>query len=108
MLCLEEPENGLTPKATRAVYEAIVAASTGEGASQILVSSHSPYVICEAWNGDERDFIYQVKPEDGRAVIRPFKDVIEEHQIQFAKDGVGERTKLNLGVANEVMAGYYS
>jgi hypothetical protein len=56
----------------------------------------------------ERDFIYQVKPEAGRSVIRSFASVIEEQQIHLAKDNDGERTKLNLGVANEVMAGYYS
>jgi predicted ATPase len=110
ILCLEEPENGLTPRATRAIYEAILrAASAGspEVASQLLVSSHSPFVICEAWNGEERDFIYQVKPEDGQAVIRPFAQVIEEHGIHLRKQD-GERTGLGLTTANEVMAGYYS
>ena len=110
ILCLEEPENGLTPRATRAVYEAVVEAvnaKTPEVASQALISSHSPFVICEAWNGDERDFIYQVKPEAGQSLIRPITQVISEHEIQLGKKD-GERSHLSLNTANEVMAGYYS
>lgn len=54
--------------------------------SQVLISSHSPFVICAAWNGDEREFIYQVKPESGRSLIRPFARIIEEQGIQLGKD----------------------
>ncbi|MDP9227380.1 MAG: ATP-binding protein, partial [Actinomycetota bacterium] len=110
ILCLEEPENGLTPRATRAVYEGIVAGAQGieNGvANQTLISSHSPFVICEAWNGEERDFIYQVKPEAGGSLIRPFSQIVDEHQIPLGKVH-GERKHLGLNVANEVMAGYYS
>ena len=80
VLCLEEPENGLTPRATRAVYEGMVAASGAtapEVPSQVLISSHSPFVICAAWNGDEREFIYQVKPESGPV---PHPSVCTDHR----------------------------
>lgn len=110
ILCLEEPENGLTPRATRAIYEAVVDAASATApavASQVLISSHSPFVICEAWNGDERDFIYQVKPEGGRSLIRPLSQIIDAHEIQLSKKD-GERSQLSLKTANEVMAGYYS
>jgi predicted ATPase len=110
ILCLEEPENGLTPRATRSVYEAVVEAADAEAPevpSQVLISSHSPFVICEAWNGEEREFIYQVKPEAGRGLVRPFMEIIDEQGIQLGKVG-GERKHLSLNVANEVMAGYYS
>jgi predicted ATPase len=110
VLCLEEPENGLTPRATRAVYEAIVTASEAtppEVPSQVLISSHSPFVICAAWNGDEREFIYQVKPEAGKSLIRPFAQIIEEQGIQLSKVH-GRREHLSLNVADQVMAGYYS
>jgi len=110
ILCLEEPENGLTPRATRAVYEAVVRAANAdapETSSQVLISSHSPFVICEAWNGEKREFIYQVKPEEGRGLIRPFGEIIEEQEIHLGKVH-GERKHLSLNVANEVMAGYYS
>lgn len=110
ILCLEEPENGLTPRATRAVYEAVVEAANADApeiSSQVLISSHSPFVICEAWNGEEREFIYQVKPQEGCSLIRPFGQIIEEQGIQLRKFH-GERKELGLNVANEVMAGYYS
>jgi len=110
ILCLEEPENGLTPRATRAVYEAVVEAANAkapETPSQVLIASHSPFIICEAWNGEERDFILQVKPEAGRSLIRPFRQVIDDQGIQLGKVH-GERQHLSLNVANEVMAGYYS
>ncbi len=110
LMCIEEPENGLTPKATRAFYKAVrsLAFCQDEAQrSQILISSHSPFVICEAWNGDDRDFIYQVKQQNGEAVIRPFKQVIEEEGIQLAKVE-GKRAHLSLRTADEVMAGFWS
>jgi predicted ATPase len=63
VLFLEEPENGLTPRSTRAIYDAILVATApgAEPRSQILLSSHSPFVVCNAWNGHEREFLYQVK-----------------------------------------------
>jgi transposase-like protein len=67
----------------------------------------SPFVICEAWNGNEREFIYQVKPEGGQALIRPIAQMIDEHEIHLAKKK-GERVLLSLNTANELMAGYYS
>lgn len=106
IMCLEEPENGLTPRALQAIYESVVAASA-DRTSQILMSSHSPYVICEAWNGGERDFIYQVKASDGKATVTPFADVIKKQGLQLSKVD-GKREKLNLNVANEVMHGYLS
>jgi hypothetical protein len=111
VICIEEPENGLTPNSTRFVYQAIRAAAFPEKSaqgSQILISSHSPHVICEAWNGEDRDFIYQVKPHEGRALVRPFSDVIKEHGIHLEKDLSGKRERLNLNVADLVMDGYMS
>lgn len=110
LMCIEEPENGLTPRATRAFYEAVRSlAFSGEPSqrSQILISSHSPFVICEAWNGDDRDFIYQVKVQNGAGVIRPFSQVIEEEGIQLGKVE-GKREHLSLRTADEVMAGFWS
>jgi hypothetical protein len=36
-MLMEEPENGLTPAAIEHFYSAV----------------HSPFVMCEAWNGEE-------------------------------------------------------
>ncbi len=111
VLCLEEPENGLTPRATRTIYEAIKELTVAEppaSRSQVLVSSHSPYVITEAWNGEDRDFIYQLKPDEGKALVRSFTQIVADHQIHLAIDGSGNRSRLSLNTADEVMEGYYS
>ena len=65
VLCIEEPENGLTPKATRVFYQTIHELQNASDSAQVLISSHSPFVITEVWNGGDRDFIYQVQPEPG-------------------------------------------
>lgn len=111
VLMIEEPENGLTPQAVRSFYEAVRDLATHEDPiqrSQVLLSSHSPFVICEAWNGEDREFIHQVKVVDGKAQIRRFSEVIAEHHIQLRKDKIGERTILGLATAEELMAGYLS
>lgn len=111
MLMIEEPENGLTPQAVKAFYQAvrILALNTApEQRSQVLLSSHSPFVICEAWNGEDRDFIHQVKVVDGRAAIRKFSTVVADLGIHLAKDANGQRTLLSLGNAEAIMSGYLS
>lgn len=109
LLMIEEPENGLTPQAVRSFYEAVRSLAHREDSeqrSQVLLSSHSPFVICEAWNGEDRNFIYQVKVLDGQALIRKFEQVITEEGIHLRKDKEGERTILGLATAEEVMSGY--
>jgi predicted ATPase len=109
IMCIEEPENGLTPNSTRAVYESmreVAYPPSGTPASQLLISSHSPHVIVEAWNGVDRDFIYQVRPNHGQSQLRPFTDVVAEQKMQLEKDSSGRRTRLNLNVADRVMDGY--
>jgi len=110
VMCIEEPENGLTPRATRAVYEAIRDLAFNEdlaARSQILISSHSPFVICAAWNGEDRDFIYHMKEVDGDAIVRTFGSIIGEHEIPLAKQE-GERRLLSLNTADQILEGYYS
>ncbi|MGQ0642216.1 MAG: AAA family ATPase [Gemmatimonadaceae bacterium] len=109
VLMIEEPENGLTPQAVKAFYQAVRTLAHGTDPSlrsQVLISSHSPFVICEAWNGDDREFIHQVKVEAGRARIRSFSDVIAENKIVLAKEKRGDRTHLSLANAEEIMSGY--
>ena len=58
---IEEPENGLTPQAVKSFYAAVRALAYNQNVeqrSQILLSSHSAFVMCEAWNGEDRDFIH--------------------------------------------------
>ena len=73
VMLIEEPENGLTPAALKRFYKAVGALAFQDDEahrSQVLLSSHSPFVMCEAWNGDDRDFIHQLKIEDGQCVAR--------------------------------------
>ena len=100
VLCIEEPENGLTPKATRVFYKTIRELQNAPDSAQVLMSSHSPFVITEGWNGGDRDFIYQCSPSQGIAKILKFSDALQ---------GTGSlRTdeKLGLRQADLVMDGY--
>lgn len=111
VLMIEEPENGLTPQAVNSFYRAVRELAFNESAdlrSQVLISSHSPFVICEAWNGEDRDFIHQVKVVDGMAKVRKFSEVIQEQGIHLSKDKDGERTVLSLKNAEEIMSGRFS
>ena len=103
VLCIEEPENGLTPKATRVFYKTMRALAQPESAaerSQVLLSSHSPFVIVDAWNGNERDFIYQCHPSEGMARVSKFSDVVKEGGV-LRSDGA-----LGLMLAEQVMDGF--
>jgi predicted ATPase len=111
VLMIEEPENGLTPQAIKAFYKALRSLAFNEDShqrSQVLISSHSPFVICEAWNGEDRNFIHQVKVKDSKALVRRFSSIVEEQGIQLAKDADGQRSILSLKNAEEIMSGYLS
>lgn len=111
ILLIEEPENGLTATVQRVFYNSVrqlAFANATNASTQVLISSHSPFILCEAWNGEDRDFIHQVKVEDGRAVVRKFSDAIAAQGIQLARDAEGKRTQLSLKTAEEVMSGYLS
>lgn len=103
VVCIEEPENGLTPKATRVFYRTIrdlAGAPVAAERCQVLLSSHSPFVIIDAWNGDERNFIYQCHPSEGAAKLAKFSDVVQEGG-KLRADG-----KLGLALAEQVMDGF--
>ena len=111
VMLIEEPENGLTPTALKAFYAAVRELALHDAQkerSQILMSSHSPFVICEAWNGQDRDFIHQVKSVNGQAIVKKFSDVVAENKIALGKDESGHRTVLGLRNAEEIMSGYLS
>jgi predicted ATPase len=109
VLCMEEPENGLTPNSMRAIYHSIRGLAFDESPDrrcQVLISSHSPFIICEAWNGEDRDFIYRFTPTSGRAELKTFANIIEDHKIHLRKEK-GKRANLGLEIANLVMEGIY-
>jgi hypothetical protein len=101
ILCIEEPENGLTPKATRVFYKTIrELAFAEEDAAQILISSHSPFVIVDVWNGDDRNFIYQCHPAEGSAKVEKFSEIVK--QVGTLRSG-GE---IGLALAEQIMDGF--
>jgi predicted ATPase len=102
ILCVEEPENGLTPKATRVFYETMrqLASALPPDRTQILMSSHSPFVITDAWNGGERDFIYQCSPSEGIAKLAKFSEVIKDDGVLKSNGNLG------LALAEQVMDGF--
>lgn len=111
VLMIEEPENGLTPQAIKSFYQSLrTLAFNDELAqrSQVLISSHSPFVICEAWNGEDREFIHQVKVTEGRSGVRKFSAVVSDLQSHLGKDANGKRTHLSLKNAEEIMSGRLS
>lgn len=102
VLCVEEPENGLTPKATRVFYATMrdLAKAPETERTQILMSSHSPFVITDAWNGGERNFIYQCSPSEGIAKLAKFSEVVQGAGF-LKSDGT-----LGLNLAEQVMDGF--
>jgi len=102
IFCVEEPENGLTPKATRVFYATmrVLANAAEPERTQILMSSHSPFVITDAWNGGERNFIHQCSPSDGIAKVTKFSDVVHAGG-EVRSDGT-----LGLALAEQVMDGW--
>jgi predicted ATPase len=109
IMLIEEPENGLTPTALREFYSAIRQLAQREDPtqrSQVLISSHSPFIICEAWNGDDRDFIHQVKVDKGASVVRKFSEVAKENGAVFRRDDAGRPAELGLRAAELLMSGY--
>lgn len=111
VMMIEEPENGLTPQAIKLFYQAVRRLACNEHEterSQVILSSHSPFVICEAWNGEDRDFIHQVKVTAGKASVRKFKTVLDENGVQLQKDATGQRNVISLKTAEEVMSGRFS
>lgn len=102
VLCIEEPENGLTPRATRVFYRTVreIAEGAESQRSQVLLSSHSPFVIVDAWNGDHRDFIYQCNPSEGMAKLAKLSEVVRDAGA-LRSGGV-----LGLALAEQVMDGF--
>jgi predicted ATPase len=100
ILCIEEPENGLTPKATRVFYETVRQLPAAEDHAQVLMSSHSPFVITEAWNGGDKDFIYQCSPVEGTAKLVKFSEALKGTGSLRSGEEIGLRQ------AELVMDGY--
>ena len=101
IVMLEEPELGLTPRSTKAIYEAMCAATTADEPTQLLVASHSPRILHWAAGDYGLDRVYVVTPGDGAAETTTY-------QVHFDQGGFGHDPQRAMGVeiANQVMHGF--
>lgn len=111
--CLEEPETGLTPDAVRLFLSLLCKSASGElesNRSQFFFSTHSPFVLVDAWNQLEqnRHFIKRLHVEDGHTVVEDLQSIIDRGNsglvLQKGKDG---RTILGLKAAEELLCGRF-
>ena len=101
IILLEEPENGLDAKAIRAFYAKLVAVigNSPQSDKQILLSSHSPFVLCEAWNGASRSFVYHITESNGQSKVKSVEDVMQTFSGALQSDGT-----LSIRLAERIMS----
>lgn len=111
--CLEEPETGLTPDAVRLFLTLLCKSASGElesNRSQFFFSTHSPFVLVDAWNQleENRHFIKRLHVENGRTVSEDLQSIIDRGDsglvLQKGKDG---RSILGLKAAEELLCGRF-
>jgi predicted ATPase len=72
LLCLEEPENGIHPRRLQWLFDNLVSLAypqEGHEPVQVLVSTHSPYLL--DFFKDRPSAIRIVEGKDGRSTVRP-------------------------------------
>lgn len=115
VVCIEEPETGLTPDAVRLFFRLLCGAATpgqrGAGShTQFFFSSHSPFVLVDAWNSisQNRGFIKRIHVDSGQSVAEDIQAIIDRGDsgavLQKGKDG---RTIMGLKTAEELMCGRF-
>jgi predicted ATPase len=75
VVCLEEPESGLTIRALRALMRAVQDATSsdlGKWPSQVIIATHSPYVVSWAWENFGHEAIYETSFLAGEATVELF------------------------------------
>lgn len=103
VVCLEEPENGLTPDSIESLYNAISDSVRSGSKTQVIMSSHSPYVLTTAWNRESREFVRHVGSEDGRSRVRPLAELLEESGLL----AWGEFSTLTTQTAARIIGGHF-
>lgn len=111
--CIEEPETGLTPDAVRLFFDLLTKAAIEEGGrprSQFLFSSHSPFVLVDAWNSlaENRSFIKRLHVADGHTIMDDIQSIIDrgDSGAVLQKDKSG-RSIMGLKTAEELMCGRF-
>lgn len=81
LMGLEEPESGLTTKSLRGLMRTISAAGEtrpGRWPSQVVIATHSPYIVSWAWENLGEKAVYETACSGGRASIQTFLDAHPE------------------------------
>jgi len=111
--CIEEPETGLTPDAVRLFFKLLCDTASITDTmkrTQFLFSSHSPFVLVDAWNllSDDRSFIKRLSVDNGRTHVDDIQSIIErgDSGAVLQKDKSG-RAILGLKSAEELMCGRF-
>jgi len=107
--CIEEPETGLTPDAVRLFFKLLTEATVaipGKSGSQFLFSSHSPFVLVDAWNAPAKDrsFIKRLHVSSGRSVIEDVESIINRNDSGLVVKSDGS---ISLKAAEELMCGRF-
>lgn len=105
--CIEEPENGLTPDSIRVFYKTLKDYSEVDSPfakCQFFLSSHSPFIVVDAWNQDDRAFIWRLRLDQGSTVAENLKVLLDSGTsgAVLRQDG-----KLGLKTAEELMCGRF-
>jgi predicted ATPase len=99
---LEEPELGLTPRSTRAVYDAARdAAATSSERTQLIISSHSPRVLAWASADSGLDHVYVITPSGGAAEVMTYESLLRQPGL-----GIDFTRAMAVETANQVMHGF--
>ena len=103
VVMLEEPELGLTPRSTKAIYDAMRAASASTDATrtQLLVSSHSPRILNWASLDYGNDSVYVLRAGAGAAEIATYASTLEVPGY-----GVDLNRAMGVDLANQMMDGF--
>jgi len=105
--CIEEPENGLTPDSIRVFYKTLkdnASIKNARARCQFLLSSHSPFVVVDAWNQNDRAFIWRLRLDQGITVAENLKGLLESGTTGAVLRTGGE---LGLKTAEELMCGRF-
>jgi hypothetical protein len=102
VLMLEEPELGLTPRSTKAVYDAALrAAQTTDDGTELLISSHSPSILAWAHSEYDGNNAYIMTPGDGACEVITYAERVEQGEF-----GVDLNRAMGVDMANQIMHGF--
>jgi predicted ATPase len=81
LICVEEPEMGLTPSNALALYQELASLATG-GMAQVLISTHSPHIAHRQLVMSDES-VFRLTPQAGIGAAEPFrKSILAEQGVE--------------------------